>query len=274
MCRLFAQISEEETGAEDFLIRRPHSLLRQSFLHPRWKQKDGWGLAWIQKGLWKTEKSARPVFERSSNFSRLAKKIRSRLILAHVRHASNPKGLPPKELIGVENNQPYTYEGLAFAHNGTLNIPREVARTLGRYRKNIRGNNDSEVLFWLFVKCWNETPAGRGRWTTAFGKMTSKIKKVWKTIPAQKRRHPRPFAGLNVIASNGKELAAHCLFEKADGKSLCGQGRPYFEMCYNSSDGRTVAASEPMDKTGLWTPLRSGHVLVVAPNRRARMFQL
>src|SRR5690348_7784226 len=157
MCRLFAQISPTPASASDFLVRKKLSLLRQSHCNPKGLQKDGWGLGYwnAREGGWTLVKSPGAVFRQKTRFRAAAQAARSSFVLAHVRHASNPKKLPKEKILGLENTQPFAYKNLIFAHNGTLNIPDEVARTLGTYRKRLRGHNDSEVLFWLFVKAWN-----------------------------------------------------------------------------------------------------------------------
>lgn len=263
MCRLFGQISEDIRGADDFLVRRKFSLLRQSFLHPKAKQRDGWGLAWRVGGRWSLVKSRNAVFEEKKRFSDLARAAQGSVFVAHIRHASNPRKLPKSRLIGLANSQPFVHNDLAFAHNGTLNIPDAVARGLGKYRPLIRGENDSEVLFWLFVKEWEAAP---GDWQRVFARMAKTIEATWKRLPKSKRKHPAPSSGLNFVASDGKTLAAHCRYDRPDGKSLCGQGRPYFEMCYNKLDNRIVAASEPMDSGGAWKPIPRGRLMLARPD--------
>src|SRR3989338_5020158 len=86
---------------------------------------------------------------------------------------------------------------------------------------------------------------------------------VWRKIPKEERGHSAPFVGLNFIASDGKSLAAHCLYEGNKSKSLCGQGRPFFEMCYNVSPDELIVASEPLDRKRVWKRLKRGQILVV-----------
>ena len=270
MCRLFDQISLHERNAVDLLVASEFSLLKQSSLNKKNLQKDGWGLVSKKplNGGWDVVKSARAVFEEKAKFSRAARGTESPLIIAHIRHASNPKKLPPASLNRLENSQPFLHDGLAFAHNGTLNIPDEVARTLGRYAHNLKGVNDSEVLFWLFVKTWGtEKKPGRDRWRNVFRKMISHIESVWASIPKAKRKFKAPYSGLNFLASDGRVLAAQSFYDRPDGKSLCGQGRPYFEMCYRVSEGRVTVASEPLDKTPGWKRIPNRHLLVVEKNR-------
>ncbi len=277
MCRLFGQVSSQNQSAHDFLLDGKWSLLKQSFLNKKHLQKDGWGLAHWDRGVWKVAKSPNPVYREKVKFSALARNVRSKMLVAHIRHASNPKKLKQHQLISFSNTQPFTWKNLVFAHNGTLNIPDEVARTLGPYQKLMKGKNDSEALFWLFVKIWRETPSGGNtpsRWRTVFQRMVSEIETVWSAIPRGKRRFKRPFRGLNMLASDGHSLAAHCLYEKKEILSLCGQKRPYFQICYNVSAGRTSVASEPITNSRDWKPLPNRTLLVLQPGRPCRTLRL
>src|SRR5262249_4177216 len=148
-------------------------------------------------------------------FRKRVQGIASRFILAHIRQASNPRKLPRSEVLGLRHTQPFCYKELAFIHNGTLNIPLEVAQTLGKYRRYLAGNNDSEVLFLLIAKVWEESGGGRGDpadWKKIFAQVRARLQKVWKSIPAR-RRKPAHFAhGLNVVVSDGRSLAAQCSY--------------------------------------------------------------
>lgn len=273
MCRLFGQVSLIRTSAEDYLAEKRYSLLHQSNCDRRHPQKDGWGITCLSRNerRWQIRKSQDPVFKEKRKFREIAESWKSQMILAHIRHASNPNKLSGRRLIGRENTQPFTFQNLAFAHNGTLNIANEVSETLGGYRKKVRGINDSEILFWLFVKKWNQAERRLKKsthWKNIFNQMTDDIISVWESIPKSKRKFARPFRGLNYIASDGKSMAAHCFYEKNEGKSLCKQGRPYFEMCYQAMNDRIVIASEPMDQDPSWTPLLNKHLLVVDNNCR------
>lgn len=250
-------------------------MLAQSHWDKKHLQKDGWGIAsWqMAEGRFKIVKSEKSVFKEKEKFKRAAQSTKSKIILAHIRHASNPKKIPRKKLISLKNCQPFVYRNLAFAHNGTLNIPDAVAETLGEYKERICGTNDSEVLFWLFVKIYfsviaSPPPRIDGRiqlyfWQKVFSRMVQEIKRIWNSIPKRKRKFSSPFRGLNCIASDGETLAAQCWYEKAEGKSLCGQNRPYFEMCYNILLDRVAVASEPMEDSKNWKALPNKHLLIV-----------
>src|SRR5579859_4747039 len=155
MCRLFGQISPTPQSAKDFLVDAKYSLLYQSDHKPKNLQKDGWGLGSIDGGRVHVVKSAGAIFKEAGRFKSVAGKIQSKIVIAHIRAASNPQGLPFRRLIARENSQPFTDGKIIFAHNGTVNIPLEVAKFLGPYQRRIRGVNDSEVYFWQFKKFYD-----------------------------------------------------------------------------------------------------------------------
>lgn len=271
MCRLFAQISSKNKNAYDGLACKEFSLLKQSCCNQKNLQKDGWGTAYLQSkneplDRWKIIKSPNPIFTEKIKFKKIARESKSKIIIGHIRHASNPKKLPQKELIGLENTQPFSFQNLVFAHNGALNIQDQIADTLGIYQTNIHGTNDSEVLFWLLVKIWKENSAktdSKKLWGKIFKEMILAIESAWNKIPKNKRKFEVPFRGLNCIVSDGKSLATLCYYAPSKGQSLCGQNRPYFEMCYNISSDMVTIASEPMDKFSEWRPIPTKHILVV-----------
>ncbi len=271
MCRLFAQISVAPRNPSRYLLDAPFSLLKQSDWNPKSRQKDGWGITYKEgsEADWRTFKSCKPVFREKALFKKQVADIKPVAILAHIRYASNPDKLPHRKLIGRKHTQPFRYKNLTFIHNGTLNIPNEVAKTLGRFKKYRTGNNDSEVLFLLIVKIWEEH-AKKGvktDWPRIFIEARRQMKKVWDSIPKSRRKY-RSFAeGLNVIVTDGKMLAAQCSYFPSKARSFCWPKRPYFQMCYNKSKGAVAFASEPMDRSGAraWRDVPNGHLLMVEP---------
>ncbi len=274
MCRLFAQISVAPRNASRYLLDAPFSLLKQSDWNLKSRQKDGWGVIYKEDSSktadWRTFKSCKPIFKEKSLFKKQVADLKPTAILAHIRHASNPDKLPHHKLIGRNHTQPFRYKNLAFIHNGTLNIPNEVTKTLGRYKKYRLGNNDSEVLFLLIVKIWEErTPkGGKADWPRIFIEARAQMKKVWDTIPVSRRKHLSFADGLNVVITDGRTLAAQCSYTPSKARSFCWPKRPYFQMCYNKLNGAVALASEPMDRPGgarAWRDIPNGHALVVEP---------
>jgi len=124
-------LSISASNANKYLLEDPCSLYAQSKKDPKRLQGDGWGI-----GFYKNEdpiliKSEKPIYMDYEDFSSAVQQARSRIIIAHIRRASNPRGLPREKIISKENSQPFMYGKYIFAHNGTITIPDEVAETLG-----------------------------------------------------------------------------------------------------------------------------------------------
>lgn len=259
MCRLFAQISPTAADAKHYLTDSCFSLLRQSNFNKKNPQKDGWGIGYFgNDGTALVSKSAKPVFRESRRFQQLASQTRSRVVIAHLRAASNPLGLTRKRLLAERNSQPFTDGRWLFAHNGTLRIPREIARRLGGYRKKVSGDNDSEIYFWQFIKFLRR---GRG----AAWALRACIREIWTAWASCRRRYPgikNPYTSLNALVSDGRRLYAlnHFVERGLSDVGVCNPDQPWSVMSFSRRAGRLIAASENMDRK-TWTRLRPPEIL-------------
>lgn len=257
MCRLFGQLSLAPRSAADFLAESPRSLLAQSDARASGLQKDGWGIACFSGRRPRVTKSPRPVFEEAGRFAGAAARARSRVVLGHIRAASNPRGVARRRLIGPANTQPFSDGGWAFCHNGTLQIPDEVARFLGKYRSRVRGINDSEVFFWQFRKHID----AQGDPAEA---LKACVRETWGIWEACKKRYPgksSPYTGLNALVSDGRSLYAMCHYRHRPGRGLISR-QPWGMMSLARRGGRVVIASEDMDG-GRWQRLGPAEVVSV-----------
>ena len=153
MCRLYAQVSLAPRTAADLLLDSDKSLLKQSSAKRGCLQRDGWGIGWYdEKGRALVVKSAQPIYRERTALRKAAEQAKAKVVIAHVRAASNPLKLPPGRLLTPKNNQPFTDGRWLFAHNGTLSIPREVTKALGPLKNKLQAQNDSEV--WFFIISW------------------------------------------------------------------------------------------------------------------------
>ena len=134
------------------LIDAEKSILKQSSFNKNRLQRDGWGFGYYSNHKPVIYKSDKPVFDEKEKLIKKIASVNSNIFLAHIRNASNPKKLPHNRLISVENSQPYSYGNIIFSHNGTLSIVDDIYLNLGEYKKYVKGVNDSEVLFWNFIK--------------------------------------------------------------------------------------------------------------------------
>lgn len=277
MCRLFAQISPVPLRAEDFLVHSEFSLLKQSNFKRTNLQKDGWGIGWFgNAGEPSVSKSEKPVYKEADRFQQMAAQGVSRVVIAHIRAASNPRGLPRSRLINAESSQPFTDGRWLFAHNGTLEIPDEVAGRLGPLRRNIRTMNDSEVYFWQFVKFY-------GRTGDAVEALKSCIREDWEVWNGRRNRVPRkrgPYTSLNALASDGRSLYAlcHSIRRGKSERAICNPGQPWQVMSLSRRGERLVVSSENLDR-GRWERFDQPEIVSVdiqdgALRVRRRRFEL
>ncbi len=256
MCRLFGLLTGHHDTAEEWLVRSDRSLLAQANASPETAQRDGWGIAWYADGgRAHVVKGVRGAFEPEERepFLAAARAAAPPLVVGHLRHASNPMGLPPAQLLGLENSQPFDTHSQIFAHNGAIPFPQETRPFLGVHERELRGVNDSEVLFRLLVRNTEETRDPlRG-----YVQSVEDLVRVWIGLGKPK---VAPFSGLNVLfAPRPDELWAFCLWTGEHGAGLLDPGRRYYEMAYRATPHRLVVGSEPFDREPtVWTPMPSG----------------
>lgn len=259
MCRLFGQLSTRPEPAEPWLVRTERSLLAQANATAETAQRDGWGVGWFtSEGRPHVVKGMRGAFEPTERprFEQAARTALPPLVVGHLRHASNPMNLPPEQLVGLENSQPFASHTTLFAHNGAIPFPRETRPYLGVHEKDVRGVNDSEVLFWLLVRNIEEI----------HDPLRGYVRTVEDLVRVRKdsgMAAVRPFSGLNVLyAPSPSELWAFCLWTGEHGCGLLDTSRPYYEMTYRATPHAVVVGSEPFDREhGAWTSLPSGRYL-------------
>ncbi len=259
MCRLFGLLTSHEEPAEPWLVRTDRSLLAQANATPKTAQRDGWGIAWFSpEGRPRVVKSAKGAFEpgERERFGAAAREAAPPLVIGHLRHASNPMHLPPEQLIGLENSQPFDSHAVIFAHNGSIPLPRETRPYLGVHEHQVRGVNDSEVLFWLLVRNVEEIADPlRGYVRTAEDLVRVRKESKADEIP--------PFTALNILfAPSPSDLWAFCLWTGDHGAALLDPSRRYYQMAYRASPHSVVVGSEPFDEEhGTWQSLSSGTYL-------------
>ncbi|MEM3756615.1 MAG: class II glutamine amidotransferase [Candidatus Bathyarchaeia archaeon] len=260
MCRLFGLLSTGFSNAAGYLLNDPCSLYAQSKSNPLRLQGDGWGVGFYVNGSLRVVRSEKPIFEEYERFKSVVESIKSNVIIAHVRRASNPRGLPREKLVSIENTQPFSYGKYVFAHNGVISVPDEVAQLLGDWRLNIRGLNDSEVYFWYIVK---ELSKGKNM-PDALKNFQKDLLRVWMETREKYPERNRPYIGLNMVFSDGEKLYAYCKYdEELDGgvKSLCYGDQPAMQMVYIADSEKLIVASEKTNSRENWQPLKSGQLI-------------
>ncbi|HEV2166886.1 MAG TPA: class II glutamine amidotransferase [Thermoplasmata archaeon] len=259
MCRLFGMLGNVRSHGEPWLIDSDHSLLKQSNGSPEQVQSDGWGIAWVSTGeAVHVEKGSLGAFQPGEveHFRSAAERSHGPLVIAHLRKASNPMGLPKERLLALENSQPFAYRHQIFAHNGSILYPRETRPFLGPYESKLQGVNDSEVLFYLFLRHLDQVREP----VAAFSRSIGDLFRVW-----QEKGSPRggPYSGLNVLFSRSpEELWAFCLYRGEHGHGLLDPSHPYYEMTYRTDARQMIVGSERFDsKHDDWRALPNGQFL-------------
>lgn len=259
MCRLFGLLAAQPEGAEPWLVKSDRSLLAQSNHSPETAQKDGWGIAWYEpSGRTHIVKGTGGAFEEGERelYLQTAAEAHGTLVIGHLRHASNPLNLPREKLIGLENSQPFGTPTILFAHNGGIPFPNETRPFLGIHEKEVKGVNDSEVLFRLLLRHNEEIHNP----LKSYERAVEDLERVWIGVG---RPLVAPYSGLNVLFSTGPdELWAFAASTGDHGGCFFDPRRPYYEMAYCKESHRLIVGSEPFDEMpNGWESLPSGTFL-------------
>ncbi len=259
MCRLFGMLSVRPKNARKYLIEDPCSLLVQSKVDPKRLQKDGWGIGYYKNGHATLIKSEKPIFEEYEHFSSIVDQAISTVIIAHIRHASNPRGLPREKIISKVSSQPFMYKNFIFAHNGVIRIPDEVADALGEWKSMIKGFNDSETYFWYIIK---EIEKGSS-FQEALKSFQETLINLWNKYHVKYPQFKGPYEGLNVIFSDGDKIYAYAKYTKnaESSKSICYKEQPSLQMSYIHTDEQLIISSEKTNQSQDWKPLSNGNLL-------------
>lgn len=252
MCRLFAlTAAPERMNATFWLLDAPHSFVSQSKHNP-----DGTGLGYFAE-------DGTPIIDkeplRASDdvaFAREAKEVTSTTFVSHIRYATTGQKTN-------ENCHPFTLDGRIFAHNGVVGELPKLEAQLGQDLARVKGQTDSERYFALISK---EIRAHGG--DVAAG-IASAVRWIVDQLPLQ---------SLNFVMTTPHEVWAlrypetDTLFiREREGGGPHGS-RP---LTYSSSQLTVhsthaadkpcvVIASERLDDTLDWRPLKSGELVHVA----------
>ncbi|KAK9717339.1 glutamine amidotransferase subunit [Basidiobolus ranarum] len=157
MCRFLLYKGKSPVLIADLLTRPAHSIINQSYdsrlrLDTRRPLNgDGFGVGWYE-----SERDESPCIFTSTlpawnnvNLTRLAEKIKSPLVFAHVRAST-------AGLASEANCHPWQYGNLMWMHNGNVsgfdNIRRKLLATLSdELFTFVQGTTDSECAFALFL---------------------------------------------------------------------------------------------------------------------------
>jgi glutamine amidotransferase len=235
----------DRVHATFWLLDAEDSLVAQSHREP-----DGTGLGYFTANAQpRVDKRAIAAFEDRS-FAREARDVESGTFVAHIRFATNG-GLI------TANTHPFEQEGRLLAHNGVIGGLAKLEARLGKYRRLVKGDTDSERFFALasleIADHDGDVTAGliaAARWVA----------------------RELPLFALNVVLTTSDELWAlrypdtHTLYvlERSPGDALEHAGGVGTIRVHSTELGQrsaVVVASEPMDEDPAWRLLASGELL-------------
>ncbi|KAJ2785137.1 glutamine amidotransferase subunit [Coemansia javaensis] len=157
MCRLLLYKSNSPVLLADLLTRPAHSIIMQSFNCKlrvdlrRPMNGDGFGIGWYDE-----PRTAGCIFTSTLpawgnlNLQRLAEKVKSRLVFAHVRATTGDTAT------SESNCHPWQFGNLMWMHNGNIAGFERIKRRLQNALRDemyhsIQGTTDSEHAFALFL---------------------------------------------------------------------------------------------------------------------------
>ncbi|GAA5895512.1 class II glutamine amidotransferase [Sporobolomyces salmoneus] len=158
MCRLLVVKAEEPIKLANLLTKPAHSIINQASdsrlrLDAGSINADGFGVGWYDHQDESTQgpcifRSITPAWS-NLNLHRLADKIRSPLVFAHVRASTTGA-------LSEENTHPWSYGNLIWMHNGCIadfhKIKRRLQNDLSDEMFSVpQGNTDSEWSFACFL---------------------------------------------------------------------------------------------------------------------------
>ena len=250
MCRLFGMLAPEPITAQFWLLGAPDSVLEQSYRNP-----DGTGLAHYVGREPVVEKHSIAAHE-DREFVAEARKVRSHLFVAHVRHAT--RGEPR-----LENTQPFAHGSLVFAHNGTIDGLEDLPPSSSGF---ILGNTDSERYFALL----------HHRISEASDTLTG-IRQAVHWI-----KENCSYTSLNFLLADGDSLYALRLPGKEGlflrhveaEEDLRGQSSYGTRTEGRHSRGAVLFASEELDPSPSWRELEPGTLTVARRDLRLELHQV
>ncbi|MFZ5559083.1 MAG: class II glutamine amidotransferase [Pseudomonadota bacterium] len=199
---------------------------------------DGWGIAWRGPSGWHLEKAPVPAAT-SGRFATLARRVRSPLVIAHVRKARHP---PVPSLV---NAHPFVSaccgREWVFAHNGL--VPEIVGLAYpdgGRVCRPL-GDTDSEYAFCHLLggiarEFQNAASAGSGAWFRVLGTVSELVASLGK---------------FNFLLSDGEHLIAY------------GHDRLHWlEPGSGAGERRVVVATEPLGADAGWRAFAPGELRI------------
>lgn len=219
MCKLFGAVMLPPGIPEEL----------HDFKYLALRDKDGWGIAWYNRGLRLVKSTNSAVTD--SRYIATVNRANSNLVIAHLRAMTRGN---KREV----NTHPFSLDRYVFAHNGTVDIAPLTDYLKGNYR-HIRGTTDSEVLFNFLVQ-------NMERWGQYMG-LRKAVKEISRVATEKK------VTSVNFLLTDGSYLYA--LKKVYRGRN---------SLFYRIDSGfrkSFVIASKPLG--GGWTEMENGQLVAV-----------
>ena len=280
MCR-FLVYAGREIYLADLITRSEQSLIRQSFRAREREEPlngDGFGVGWYAHHVDPTPcvfTGVTPAWS-NRNLQRLADKITSTCVFAHVRAASPGTGV--MEL----NCHPFQYRQFLWMHNGRVPRFGRVRRRLREQLEDefydlIQGTTDSEHAFALFLNRMRERLE-----TYDLAVLVDAMRDTIFELERLNREagHAEPCYlnlaltdGRQVVATRyvgGEDLQPETLYVSEGDRFEMRDGR--YDMVTGRDAGAVIIASEPLtDDRDDWRPVPRNHIVTVSPQLRVAL---
>ena len=272
MCRFIAYQGPSLLMA-DLVTRPSHSLIHQSYHAKERKEPlngDGFGVGWYLPELEEEPAiftSLTPAWS-NRNLHRLAEKISSPLMFAHVRAATSGIG------ISDMNCHPFQSGRFLWMHNGQIaqfnKIKRDLIEALGdKYFFEISGTTDSEYIFALFLSQLDRVSESSSPETLlAAIQQTIACLNKWSQEKGISETSFYNFAvsdGKRIIVTryaSNQEIEAASLYYSVGARFVC-KDRICEMLSVNSSQATFLVASEPITQVADdWRSVPNNHVLI------------
>lgn len=257
MCRLLGMVANQPVDLE-FSLERFKDLAKDN--------PDGWGIGWYEDNRPKIFKQGISALDPKSELARVSKKVRSRIIIAHVREGT---GAVPAE----RNSHPFYYQNWLFAHNGSVDRAHLFRLLNEEYKQAIQGETDSEIYFYWILQN-----------ILKYGNIIFGIDNALKQII------PRPHTGLNFLLSDGQRLYAfryskrskdYYSLYKLDRKSADPSPKELFSSKTNllfrnksaAQERAVLVCSEKLTQEN-WQEIGAGNILIIRPDLETKAFSI
>lgn len=227
MCRMLAFASEKPREIAPYLSHLAR-LSACGNLVDRWERRpggnhpDGWGIAYRREGGIRILRSGESA---AADPALAAVRGSADLFLGHVRYASDTG------TVNADNAHPFLVQGIALAHNGTFR---------GRIGAEAEDRKVSDTLVFL------ERLAGRWKAKTPGG-----LRKALSTL-LEDPDLVGAYSAANMLIATAGTVFALRNYRRDEG---------YYTLFLRTAPGLVTVASEPLDASPRWRPLRNGELV-------------